>query len=126
MLSFFGFHFESFSKAGLSTASFAFDVIFPFIILFIISLLTKPNSENVLREFYARVHTPAMADQVLDALEVQRRIDDPNLIENDKIFPNTNWEFPRPTRKDILGFAACWAGVGIIIILYIVIMNLGS
>src|SRR5207253_3149370 len=31
---------EEFSKAGLSTASFAFDIIFPFIVLFIVSLLT--------------------------------------------------------------------------------------
>ncbi len=126
MLSMLGVDLENFSKAGLSTASFAFDIIFPFIILFLVSLLTKPNSKKVLNEFYARVHTPAIADRELDALEVQKRIDDPELAEKNKMFPHSNWEFPKPTRLDIWGFAACWAGVAIIILLYVVIMNIGS
>jgi SSS family solute:Na+ symporter len=126
ILSKLGFDLEEFSKAGLSTASFAFDIIFPFIILFIVSFLTKPNSENVLREFYGRVHTPAFADKELDAREVQKRIDDPEIVERNKLFPHTNWEFPKPTRADIWGFAACWAGVGVIILLYILIMYIGS
>jgi SSS family solute:Na+ symporter len=126
ILSMLGVNLENFSKAGLSTASFAFDIIFPFIILFIVSLLTKPNNKKVLEEFYARVHTPAIADRELDALEVQKRIDDPELAEKNKIFPHSNWEFPKPTRQDIWGFAACWAGVAIIILLYVVIMNIGS
>lgn len=126
MLSLLGLDLENFSKAGLSTASFAFDIIFPFIILFAVSLLTKPNSKKILEEFYARVHTPAIADREQDSIEVQKRIDDPELVEKNKIFPHTNWEFPKPTRTDILGFAACWAGVAIIIVLYVVIMNIGS
>ena len=126
ILSMLGIDLENFSKAGLSTASFAFDIIFPFIILFVVSFLTKPNSKKVLQEFYARVHTPAIADKELDALEVQKRIDDPEIAERNKIFPHSNWEFPKPTRQDMWGFAACWAGVAIIILLYIVIMNIGS
>ncbi|MEI8135102.1 MAG: sodium:solute symporter family protein [bacterium] len=121
-----GLPLESFSKAGLSTASFAFDIIFPFIILFVVSLFTKRNSAEVLREFYARVHTPALADQVRDAEEVQKRIDNPDLVEADKIFPSTDWEFPKPTRRDLWGFALCWVGVAVIILLYVVIMNIGS
>jgi SSS family solute:Na+ symporter len=126
ILSKLGLYPEEFSKAGLSTASFAFDIIFPFIILFVVSVMTKKNSEKVLREFYARVHTPALADKARDAEEVQKKIENPELAERNKIFPHSNWEFPKPTRKDIWGFAACWAGVGIIILLYIVIMNIGS
>jgi len=126
LLSMLGVNLENFSKAGLSTASFAFDIIFPFIILFVVSLLTKPNSKKILNEFYARVHTPAIANRELDALEVQKRIDDPELAEKNKIFPHSNWEFPKPTRQDIWGFAACWAGVAVIILLYVLIMNIGS
>ncbi len=36
--------------------------------------------------FYARVHTPAVADASQDAIEVQRRIEDPTLVEQDKMF----------------------------------------
>ena len=126
LLTFIGFDFVNYSKAGLDTASFAFDVIFPFIILFIVSLLTRPNSEKVLREFYARVHTPAIADATADAIEVRKRIDDTELVEQNKLFPHTNWEFWKPTRTDITGFILCWVGVAVIILLYVWIMNIGS
>ncbi len=126
LLTLIGFNFTNYSKAGLDTAAFAFDVIIPFIILFFVSLLTRRNSEHVLREFYARVHTPAIADGAADAIEVRKRIDDPELVERQKLFPHTNWEFWKPTRTDITGFILCWVGVAVIILLYVWIMNIGS
>ncbi len=126
LLSLIGFDFTNYTKAELDTASFAFDVIMPFIVLFIVSLLTKPNSEHILREFYGRIHTPTLADPVADMAEVQRRIEKPELVEQDKLFPNTNWEFWKPTRKDIIGFVLCWVGVAAIVALYIWIMSIGS
>ena len=120
-----GVDLTSFSKAGLSACSLLFDVIFPFAVLFIVSLMTKPNSEFVLRQFYARVHTPALADAEQDAHEVRRRIEDPSLVERDKLFPGTNWEFWKLTRKDIIGFGMCWVGVVVIVLLYIVLMQIG-
>jgi SSS family solute:Na+ symporter len=121
-----GIDLAEFSKAGLSAASFLFDIIFPFLVLFIVSLLTQPNSAAVLRQFYARVHTPAIADAEQDAIEVQKRIDNPMLVERDKMFPDTNWEFWRLTKQDIIGFGLCWVGVGVIVLLYILLMQAGS
>lgn len=121
-----GVELTQFSKAGLSTASFIFDIIFPFLVLFAVSLVTRRNSEHILRDFYARVHTPALADQEADRRAVQAKIDRPELVEQDKLFPHTNWEFWKPTRRDILGFLACWAGVGVIILLYVLVMSIGS
>ncbi|MDP4198914.1 MAG: sodium:solute symporter family protein [Bacteroidota bacterium] len=114
------------SKAGLSAMSFLFDIFFPFFVLFIVSLFTRPNSERVLREFYARVHTPAHADPELDAIEVRRRIEDPELANRDKMFPGTNWEFWTLTKQDMIGFGLCWLGVGGIILLYLLLMRIGS
>jgi SSS family solute:Na+ symporter len=114
------------SKAGLSALSFLFDIIFPFVVLFIVSLFTRPNSEPVLRQFYARVHTPAMADAEQDAIEVRKRIEDPSLVERDKMFPGTNWEFWRLTKKDVIGFGLCWVGVGLIVLAYIALTRIGS
>ncbi|MFI5201026.1 MAG: sodium:solute symporter family protein, partial [Candidatus Kapaibacterium sp.] len=121
-----GIDLTTFSSAGLSALSFLFDIIFPFVTLFVVSLFTKPNSERVLGEFYARVHTPALADAELDAMEVQKRIDDPSLVERDKMFPNTNWEFWKLTKKDVIGFGLCWLGVAAIVGLYILITRIGS
>lgn len=121
-----GVELAGFSKAALSTASFAFDIVFPFVILFFVSLLTRRNDESVLRDFYARVHTPAHADPEVDRSEVAKKIADPSLVEADKLFPGTDWEFWIPTRKDILGFLACWAGVFAIIGLYVLVMSIGK
>jgi len=86
--------------------------------------LTKPNSKKIIQEFYARVYTPAVADAIVDASEVQRRIENPDLVEQNKLFPNSNWEFWKPTRADIIGFALCWVGVLIIVGLYLAIFSL--
>jgi SSS family solute:Na+ symporter len=119
-----GVDLRSFSKAGLATASFLVDIIFPFLILFIVSLLTKPNSQKALREFYARINTPAVADPVIDRSEVEKKISNPELVEENKLFPHTNWEFWKPTREDIWGFVLCWVGVAFIIGLYFLLVNL--
>ena len=121
-----GIDLTTFSSAGLSALSFLFDIIFPFVVLFVVSLITKPNSERVLREFYARVHTPSLANAKLDAIEVQKRIEDPSLVERDKMFPGTNWEFWRLTKKDVIGFGLCWVGVAVIVGIYILITHIGS
>ena len=54
-----GLDITGWSAAERGTAAFLFDTIFPFILLILISLVTRPNSEPVLRDFYARINTPA-------------------------------------------------------------------
>jgi SSS family solute:Na+ symporter len=125
-ISLMGFDLTHLTKAKLATLSNIFDIIFPFIILFLVSMMTKLNSEKVLREFYACVHTPAIADQEEDARRVQQAIDNPEIVEKNKLFPGTNWEFWKPTKQDIWGFVICWLLVGFIIWLYTVIMKIGT
>ena len=62
LLSLLGADFAKMTKPQVLTASFIFDIISPFLVLFGVSLITKRNSEKVLREFYAAVHTPVIAD----------------------------------------------------------------
>ncbi|HDK35261.1 MAG TPA: sodium:solute symporter family protein [Bacteroidetes bacterium] len=125
-VSLMGFHLEHMIRPQLDTISFAFDVIFPFILLFLIGFLTRPNSEKVLREFYARVHTPAVADKELDARLVQEAVDNPEIIERKKLFPGTSWEFWKPSALDIWGFVASWVIVAFIIFLYWVLVHIGA
>jgi hypothetical protein len=126
LLSLLGIDFTSMTKAQILTASFIFDIIFPFLVLFGVGLLTKRNSEKVLREFYAAVHTPVVADHEEDARRVQAAIDDPEIVERNKLFPGTDWEFWKPTKADIWGFILCWAIIGVIIWLYSAIMKIGA
>jgi SSS family solute:Na+ symporter len=121
-----GIDFTTWSRASISTASFLFDAIVPFLILIAVSLLTRRNSEEVLRDFYARVHTPAVADPELDARLVREKIEHPELVERNKLFPGTDWELWRPTRVDTLGFIACVLFVLVIIGLYSIVASLAS
>ncbi|MDB5034535.1 MAG: Na+/solute symporter [Chlorobi bacterium] len=125
ILSKLGIDFTTWARPAISTAGFLFDAIVPFILLIVISLFTRRNSEHVLRDFYARIHTPAVADPELDAKLVLEKIDNPELVERDKIFPGTDWEFWRPTRLDIVGFVGCVLFVGLIIGLYMMVAGIG-
>lgn len=118
-----GFDFRSWSKAGIGTAGLLFDAILPFILLIIFSLITRPNSEPVLRDFYARINTPALADPVEDARQVQEKIDDPELVEQNKLFPHTSIELWKPTRFDIVGFLLC---VGAVLLIIGLVVAMGS
>ena len=125
-LSALGVDFTSWSKASITTTVSLFDASFPFVLLLIFSRFTRRNSEHVLRDFYARIHTPAVADAELDAQLVREKIDNPELVEQDKIFPGTDWEFWRPTTFDVLGFLACVGFVIVIIGLYMVVASIGG
>ena len=125
-LSLMGVPVQNLTKSQLATLSFLFDIIFPFIILFGVSLFTKRNSEKTLREFYGAIHTPAVADPEQDARLVREAIDHPEIVEKKKLFPGSDWEFWKPDRWDIWGFLLSWVIVGFIILLYILIFRIGG
>jgi solute:Na+ symporter, SSS family len=121
-----GMPVESMNKAELSTISLLFDIIVPFILLFTISLVTTRNSERILREFYGAVHTPTVADPEEDARRVREAIENPELVEQRKLFPHTDWEFWKPTKADVWGFIGCWVLVVGVMLLYIALMRIGA
>jgi len=121
-----GLPVESMNKAQLSTVSLSFDIIFPFLVLFGVSLMTRRNSEKTLREFYGAMHTPTVADPEEDARRVREAIEHPEIVEARKLFPHTDWEFWKPTRADVWGFLGSWVMVGVIIGLYLYLMTIGG
>jgi hypothetical protein len=120
-----GLPVETMNKSELSTVSLLFDVLFPFILLFGISLVTTRNSEKTLREFYGAVHTPTVADPVEDSRLVREAIANPELVEQRKLFPHSEWEFWKPSKMDIWGFVGCWVLVAVVMLLYVALMNVG-
>lgn len=126
LVSLLGVDFTEMTKSQVTTVSFAFDTVFPFIILFGVSLITKRNSEKVLREFYACVHTPCVADQAEDARRVQMAVDNPEIVERDKAFPGTDWEIWKPTKMDVWGFVVLCLFVLVIIGLFYLVASIGA
>ncbi len=124
VLSWFGADFAGFSKAQLSAVRFGFDALFPFVLLFLLSAVTRPVPKPDLDRFFARVHTPVQPTPEAEERALRRAVEHYEEIEARKLKPGSNWEIMKPKLVDVLGFAGCWLLVGVIILLLWIMVNL--
>jgi SSS family solute:Na+ symporter len=117
VLSWLGIDFTRFSKAQLVATRFFFDALFPFVLLFILSWLTKSLPKSDLDSFFAKLHTPVQPLPAEDEQAVEEAKAHPDRIERRKLWPRSNWEVMKPGRADVLGFGGTWVLVGVIIFL---------
>ena len=114
-----GLNVSRLTTSQLNTAVFLFDALAPFLLLILLSLLTKSNEKAILDQFYARLHTPVDKDPEKDATEVQMSYDSPTRWNDKKLFPNSSIEILRPNSVDLTGFfISCLVVVGIVGMLY--------
>ncbi|MFT7643890.1 MAG: SSS family solute:Na+ symporter, partial [Pirellulaceae bacterium] len=102
-----GFDLIGASNATLSTFELPPKIIFPFVIMIVLSLLTKPVDQGALDRYYAKMKTPVNPDPELDKKALEEAYADPKALEHKKLFPGTSLEFQRPNAVDIGGFVAC-------------------
>ncbi len=117
VLSWFGIDFSRFKKSQLVATRFFFDAFFPFVLLFLISFVTKPVAKADLDRFFTKLHTPVQKTEEEDLRALQESYSNPGKFEKDKIRPGSSWEIMKPTKLDILGFGGSWVLVGVIILL---------
>ena len=104
LLSLTGIDVRRFSKSALDAVVFIMDATLPFLVLIIVSLLSRPVDTRKLNHFFARVHTPVQSTPEKDLLALQKAEDDPSIFEERKYFPGTGLEIMKPEKTDILGF----------------------
>lgn len=121
-----GADYSSFSRGSLLALSYFLDVVIPFMLMFLVSLVTRRVPEGLLVRFFARLHTPVAATLEEDAREVARSEAEPDRWRHAKLAPRWGVEFLRPTRRDILGFLGCWVGVGLVVLLLMGLASLGT
>ena len=91
-------------------------LLFPFLVLILIALTTKPDSEEHLRLFYQKMRTRATDNSSLKNQPITETL----------LFPNSNWEIYTWNKKDRNGFLlACLIVILIIGLLYLMV-SLGS
>ena len=117
VLSWLGIDFTRFTKAQLVAARFFFDALFPFLLLFLLSLVTKPVPNADLDHFFGKIHTPVQPTPEQDQNAVDEAGAHPQSWEKHKLWPKSKWEIMKPQRADILGFGGTWLLVGVIIFL---------
>ena len=117
VLSLVGIDFTGFTKAQLSAVRFFFDALVPFVLLFLLSMVTKPALKPDLDRFFGKIHTPVQPTPEEDRRAVEEAAFHPEKFEKRKIWPGSNWEIMKPGRNDIIGFGGTWLLVGVIIFL---------
>lgn len=107
------------SKATLETLRLPTRVLLPFLVLILVSFLTKPNSKEALDRYYAKMNTEVKPDHAEDLAELERSYADPGQFASRKILPRSNLEFTKPRAKDVIGFLAavgvCFVVVGFLV-----------
>jgi SSS family solute:Na+ symporter len=124
VLSWLGLDFSGFTKAQLMAARFFFDALFPFVLLILLSLVTRPAPKPGLDRFFARIHTPVGPTPEEDAAAVERAYAHPEMHRGRKVWPRSSWEIMKPGKGDLLGFGGSWLLVGVIILLLWLMVSL--
>jgi Na+/proline symporter len=117
---------QRFTPAGIVTARWLFDGLFPFVCLIFFSLVTKRTAVERADGFYVKLKTPVAATPEEDREEVARSYQEPHRFDHLKLFPWSNWEFTKWSKKDFVGFFGCWVVVGVILGFLYVVLHLGS
>ena len=87
----------------------------PFLLLIVISFVTRPDDKKRLDRFFVKMKTPTLVDREADAKELEISYANPQRFNHKKLFPNTNLEFNKWDKVDAIGFlAAVLALFGII------------
>ncbi len=113
------FDLPAMSDQLLETMKFPALILTPFLVMFVVSLLTRRNSEVALDRYYVKMRTPVDPEPASDVAELEKSYAEPHRYDHKKLFPRSNWEFQKPTTADIIGFIV---SVGIcFLIIYIAV-----
>jgi SSS family solute:Na+ symporter len=94
-------------------------LIFPFLILIVVSLLTRPNHDKETEQFFLKMRTRVRGlGPEVDAQDVLGAYNNPEKTKNFLLFPHTNWEIYKWNKQDTVGFLVS------IVIVFIVIGTL--
>jgi hypothetical protein len=119
VLSQVGVEVDALTKTQRVTLQFFFDGLFPFVVLVIASLLTRPTDPQRVAQFYGRMKTPVGDTPELEAAALAATQDNPSRFDHTKLVPASNWEFCKWDRVDTIGFIICSALSGAIVLLFV-------
>ncbi len=108
------------------TLRILFRTLLPFVILIVTSLLTKPDPEGTLDNFYAKMRTKVNPDPEIDAREVELSVQNPARYNNLLLLPKTQFELYKWNRQDWIGFILSVAGVGLVLLFIWIVVVVGS
>ncbi|TWT60554.1 sodium:solute symporter family protein [Rubinisphaera italica] len=112
------------SKATLETLRLPPRVILPFVFLMLVSLVTPRGNAEKLNRYYAKMKTEVDPDPEKDTAKLAESYANPTRFDDRRLLPGTDWEFMKPSRKDITGFLVSVVVCFIILALLIWVANI--
>ncbi len=102
-------------------------LVFPFIILIIISLLTVPQSDERSFKFFLKMRTRVRGlGKEVDDLDLEKTFSNPEESNKILLFPNSNLEVYRWNKQDFVGFFISLVVVFVVIGTLVLFVSLGS
>jgi solute:Na+ symporter, SSS family len=108
-LSLVGFDAAGKTSSGRETAQFLFDGFFPFVVLVLVSHLTRPTDPSRVDQFYGKMKTPVGATPELEGAAMEETRLNPHRFDHTKLIRASSWEFCKWDRVDTIGFFVCCA-----------------
>lgn len=106
-LSLVGVPVEKMTSSMRNASRYVYNAITPFVILLLVSLMTrKPDGLRVDR-FFGKMKTPVGATLQLEEAAMAETYENPHRFDHTKLFPNSSWEFTKWDKVDAVGFAIC-------------------
>ncbi|MBI5382892.1 MAG: hypothetical protein HZA31_13420 [Opitutae bacterium] len=100
-------------------AQYFWDGLFPFVVLILVSFVTRNRDQARVDFFYGKMKTPVGATPELDAAAMEETRRNPHRFAHTKLFgARSAWEFGKWDKVDTVGFLACCAVSGAIIALF--------
>ena len=121
-----GIDLRSLSNPAMESLRLPPRIITPFIVMFLLCLVTRRGDPEALDRFYVKMKTPTEPDPEADRLELEKSYKDPSRFDDKKMFPGTELEIQKPTTADIVGFILSWIGVFGVIGLLVWVTGLGA
>ncbi|MFC1558355.1 sodium:solute symporter [candidate division KSB1 bacterium] len=117
-----GIQLDKLPNALIETMRLPLRIFLPILLIILISFISKPASKAKLDRFFVKMHIPVVPDMDKDRANVEAGWKNPESIEQLKAFPNSNFEFLKLTKADVIGFSVVWV---IVILIILIAMGIG-
>ncbi|HQU71100.1 MAG: sodium:solute symporter family protein [Calditrichaeota bacterium] len=101
-------------------------LIFPFLVLIFVSLLTRPDEIEGLERFWVKMRTRTLGDREADDAQLEKAYANPESTREMLLFPDSNLEIYRWNKVDFYGFALSVGVMLVILGMFFGIVKLGG
>ncbi len=119
-----GLNLTHMTGRDLQSVQFFFDGFFPFIVLILVSLVTRPPEREKVDWFFGKMKTPVGATPELETAGMEETRRNPHRFDHTKLFPQSSWEWTKWDKVDTIGFLACLGVTTAIIVLFWYLLRL--